>query len=516
MRLNRAVPLLFALSLVATSPPARAAWHSLEEIPVESPVYRLLDDLSSSYPLSSGLLLTRPWTRGDLGRFLDQLVLDIPAAAQDPAVQRLRRELEPGGGAAGLEPAISADQDDASLEVSPYARLAYAEDRSRGTVTRDFRTGLQASLAFGEHALLFADSYLGTITPGPHGTPDASGSFRSSSSDITAWFDRAYGTYATHGFMARLGHTWLDWGPGAQGSMALSDGAPAFDVLESRVLLPGGARLTWFVASLDPAEETFLAGHRLEMRAGPSVQVSLSELARFDGTGNAPLYLMPVIPYAFLDRRVRGASALPADSLGRKARNNVMYAGDFSWTWHPGVRLYGEIAVDDATLHNTRPLAFAWQAGVHLRRVRDSGAWSLRGEYSRVYAWTYSVAQGQDFAHAGFPTAFPLGPDVDRLWARLGWRPDARWAFGIEGTDIRKGAGLLGQAWQPGQPVPTRLVLAFPVDQDKRVALTAGWSPSPSVSLSVAGGKASAHSRNHVYLDDANGVFASAAATLRW
>ena len=98
---------------------AFAAYHSLEEIPVESPVYRLVDDLATSHPLSSGLLLTRPWTRADLGRFLDQLVADVPAAAKDPSVVRLRRELEPGGGLQGVEPMIASEQDDASLEVSP-------------------------------------------------------------------------------------------------------------------------------------------------------------------------------------------------------------------------------------------------------------------------------------------------------------------------------------------------------------------------------------------------------------
>ena len=516
MRLPRAVQILLSLLLLVAAAPARAAWHSLEEIPVESPAYRLLDDLAANYPLSHGLLLTRPWTRGDLGRFLDQLVSDIPAAAKDPVVLRLRRELEPGGGSDGLEPAVSTDQDDASLELSPYASFGYAQDKARGTLTRDDRAGLQASLAFGEHALLFADAYAGTVSRGPHGTPDANGSFARSSTDVTAWFDRAYGTWATRGFLLRAGHTWLRWGPGANGTLALSDGAPAFDVLEARAALPGGAQLAWFVASLDPVGQSYLAGHRLEMRAGPSVQLSLSELARFDGTGNAPLYLLPVIPYALIDRRVRGSSGLPADSLARLGSNNVMYAGDFSWTWRPGIRIYGELAVDDATLHNTRPLAIAWQLGAHLRRLSDGVAWSLRGEYARVYPYTYSLANGQNFSHAGFPTGFPLGPDADLMSARLEWRPNAQWAWGLEGSDARKGANPLGQAWQPGQPVPSRFVLAFPPEQDERVALTADWSPSPSVTLAAAGGSAQLHSRGHVYRDDAKGRFVTARATFRW
>jgi len=316
--------------------------------------------------------------------------------------------------------------------------------------------------------------------------------------------------------MVRAGHTWLRWGPGANGTMALSDAAPAFDMLEARAALGGKAQLAWFVGSLDPAAETYLAGHRLEFRAGPSVQLSFSELARFNGAGNAPLYLVPVIPFALMERRVRGASNLPADSLDQLARNNVMYASDFSWTWRPGIRLYGELAVDDATLHNTRPLAMAWQLGAQMRRLAGNRAWSLRGEYARVYAYTYSLDNGMDFSHAGFPTGFALGPDVDLWSGRLELRSGPNWAWGVEGSDARKGANQLGQPWLPGQPVPTKMTLTFPVEQDIRVSLTADWSPSPSVTLSGVAGTTQVKAHNHVPGDDVDGRFASARATLRW
>ncbi len=520
MRVPRVVPparlLLLALAWLFRGDPANAAWHSQEEIPVESPVYRLVDDLAASYPVNSALLLTRPWTRADLGRFIDQLTADTPAAASDPAVLRLRRELAPAGGAAGLEPMFASEQDDLSFELSGYARTSYAEDRSRETVARDHRVGLQGSLAFGERGLLFADGYAGNVTPGAHGTPGRDGSFHSTDSEATAWFDRAYASWITRGFSLRAGHTWLDWGPGSNGTLGLSDAAPAFDLIAASVALPGDARLHWFVATLDAVGASYLAGHRLAFRAGPAVEMSFTELARFDGTGSVPLYLLPVVPYALFDRRVRGASDLPADSLDKVGRNNVMYMMDFSWTWRPGTRLYGELLLDDATLDNSRPLAIGWQAGMHLRRLIGGAAWSLRGDYSRLYSYVYSTSHGQDFIHAGFPTGFPLGPDVDRFSARLEWRADPAWGLGVEGSAARKGSQPLGQAWQPGTPVRARLVLSFPVDQDQRLALTADWSPSPSVAVSAAGGRAWAKSRNHVYRDDADGLYGRAQAGFRW
>lgn len=507
-----ACALLAALALTAAAP-ARAAYHTLEEIPVESPVYRLIDDLASSYPVSRALLQTRPWTRGDLGLFLDQLVADSPAAARDPAVIRLRRELEPGGAADGLEPMLSAEEADHSVELSPYTRLRFEQDDSRGAIVRDFRAGAQYSHAFGAHALLFTDVYAGTITPGPHGTPDADGSFRASSTDVVLWLDRAYGTYSNKSFSLRAGRTWLRWGPSAEGSLALSDGAPAFDLIEARVRIPGGARFTWFLASLDPVRETYLTGHRLEFRAGPSVDLGLSGLVRFDGTSNAPLYFLPVVPLTSFERRVRAGRNGEPDSL---TRTNLLASADFSWTWRPGIRLYGEVAIDDATRHNTRPLTMAWQAGAQLRRRAGDGAWSARAEYSRVYAYMYSVAHAHDFAHEGFPTGYPLGPDVDRWFGRLEYRPGPSWAFGAEASNIRKGVGQLGEPWIPGTPVPTRLVLGYPVDQDQRYAATLDFAPSPSFALGVTAGTATGEFRDHIVGNDGDGPFGSARFTLRW
>jgi hypothetical protein len=508
---------ILALVLACPTAPASAAWHAHEEIPVENPVYRLVDDLAASYPVSKALLHIRPWTRAQLGIFLDQLVVDAPIAANDPAYQRLRRELEPGGSfELGVEPMASAEQDETSFELSSYLRAGYTEDRARSTITRDSRVGLQASLAFGAHGLVYADLYGGTASPGPHGTPDGDGSFTPTTSKFTPWYDRVYMTWQSYGFMLRAGHTWLEWGPGMAGTLGLSDAAPAMDLAEAGVRLPADARLQWFVASLDPVAETYLAGHRLEIRAGPSVEMGFSEYARFDGTSSVPLYLIPVVPFALLDRRVSGEGAAVPDSVQDLSRNNVMYTADFSWAWRPGVRFYGEFLLDDATRDNSRPLSVAWQAGLHIRRMDGGTAWSLRGDYTRVYNYVYSVYHGHDFAHAGIPTGFPLGPDCDQFTARLEWRPSPALGIGLEGLFVRDGALEIGDAWQPGTEVPSRLVLTSPLEQDQRFTLTADWNPSPSLSVSLAAGNASVKGLGHVNGNDTDGATGRVQASFRW
>ena len=516
MRSSRILPALLALSLVALAPPARAAYNALEEIPVESPVYKWVEDLATSYPLTSGLFLTRPWTRAQLGQFLDQLVADQPEASRDPVVHRLRRELEPEGGIrGGLEPMVQIDDEDASLEMSPYVRLGYAEDRARGLVARDDRVGAQVSAAFGGYGLVFVDAYVGPASPGSHGTPDASGMFNSTSTDLTAWFDRVYATFGTKAFSVRAGHTWLRWGPGQSGTLALSDASPAFDLIEMTLRFGRRAQFRWFVGSLDPAAETYLSGHRLEVRLGPSVDVGFTGLARFNGAGNAPLYLIPVAPLPFMERRVRGSGSPTADSLEAERAVNVLYSADFSWTWRPGIRLYGELMVDDFTPDHSRPLRAGFQGGAVIRRAGTPRDWSARLDYSRVYRYTYASSSGLDFIHAGFPTGYYLGPDVDQWSGRFEWRWGASWTWGAEGFVTRKGVGPLGESWVPGTPIAPQTISA-PVDHDQRAALTAEWSPSPSWSLAGVAGKATVEALGNVPGHDTNGVYGSARATLRW
>jgi hypothetical protein len=516
MRPSRVATFLITLSLLALAAPARAAYNALEEIPVESPVYKWVEDLATSYSLSTGLLLTRPWTRAALGAFLDQLVADQPGAARDPVVVRLRRELEPGGGLRkGLEPLGQADAEDASLEVSPYVRLGYSEDKARETVARDDRVGAQISAAFGGYGLVFADVYVGPASPGAHGTPDADGRFDSGSTDLTAWFDRVYATFSTRGFSVRAGHTWLRWGPGANGTLALSDAAPAFDLIEMTLRFGKNVQYRWFLGTLDPAAETYLSGHRFDLRMGPSVELGFSGLARFNGAGNAPIYLLPVAPLPFMERRARGADPGSIDSVQAERAVNVLYSADFSWTWRPGLRFYGEAVVDDITTDHSRPLRVGWQGGAVIRRAGTPRAWSARVDYSRVYRYTYATAAGLDFIHAGFPTGYYLGPDVDQWSGRFEWRWGAGWTWGVEGFNTRKGAGPLGESWVVGSPIPSE-TLTFPVDHDARAALTGEWSPSPSWTLSGVAGTAKVESRGNVVGVDKNGAYGSARATLRW
>jgi hypothetical protein len=517
MNLHRILPAAIVALLLAVVP-ARAAYHALEEIPVESPVYRLVEELATSYGMGSAFLHTRPWDRADVGRFVDELEANVPAAASDPAVVRLRRELEPTDAPGGWEPAWAGEDDESSLELSGYGRANYAEDRARREIVRDLRAGVQGSLALGGQLLLSGDVYAGTASPGGHGNPADSRHFGLIEDvQVNSYFDRATVTWRNRRARVEAGHTWLRWGPGAWGTMGLSDGAPAFDVIEARVRLLRTAQLEWFVAALDPAVESYLAGHRLELRPTANLDVSFSELARFDGSASAPLYLLPVIPYSHLEKRVLKSSDLPSDSLDHLGKNNVMWTIDGAWRTRRNVRVYGELAIDDISFSSERrPRALAWQVGFDARRVRGGRAWTLRGEYARVYRFTYSVIHRHDFAFAGLSTGFPPGPDVDRINGRLECRTGPAWAFGLEGTYTRKGESGLGDAYVPGSGHVNNLFLSGVLDADARGAVTADWSPAPGLAAGLTAGFAQVTALGHVPGADESAPFGSTRFTLRW
>jgi hypothetical protein len=275
-------------------------------------------------------------------------------------------------------------------------------------------------------------------------------------------------------------------------------------------------QLEWFVASLDPVAESYLAGHRIEIRPGASLDLAFSELARFDGVANAPLYLVPVIPYSTMERRLIKSSDLPSDSLEATFKNNVMWTADLTWRVRPGTRVYGEIAVDDISFSSERrPLSIAWQTGVHHRWRPGGSALSMRGEYSRVYRYTYSSYHHHDFAFHGLPTGYPLGPDAEQFFGQLAWTPNADWTFTVEGTLARRGEAVLGDFFLPDSPVPS-LALSGVVEQDARVATVVDWSPAAGLTLGFTAGNARLRAVDHVADRDARGFYVATRCRVNW
>jgi uncharacterized membrane protein YgcG len=520
---------------------ATGAYLPQERIPTDSPVYRDLERLATRYGVSAAFLYTRPLKRVATLGYLEELARVAPGSDADPAYRRAMRFLDPAAPGA-VRPLIAVeDEERQRLEISPYASLLYSEDtRWNPEINRDYRVGVIFAAQLDTSSVVVADFYEGNASQGGRGTPDF-GDFNSlvEGVNFNSWVNEAYVDFPVSKIRFLFGRTWLRWGPGQTGTLALSHDAPALDLLGAGARF-GKLRYEQFVSLLDPGPQTYLAGHRLEWQAGGGLSVGLTEMARFDGTSQALLYMIPFVPYSFWEKRPKTGGVSPDDSTGEQLRkNNVLWAGDVSWVAAPGWRLFGEFLLDDYSFSSDyKPDMFGYQAGVDWRRAlagggsgsgggSESGGGSGGGssggsalgalvEYSRVHNFTYSVYHNHDFAYDGFPVGYVLGPDVQRLMGELSLEYGANWELALRGEWLRKGEGEVGDPWLKEEGEVDASEFQGVVEKDVRVSGSVTYSPIRSVRLQAMAGYGTVENWRHVPASDEEGVPFTLRARLEW
>lgn len=483
--------------------PARATYLLPERIPTDSPVYRDLERLSTTYRIPADFLSTRPIRLEEAKSYLELLPNRAGGDVEnDPAWQRAMRYVERSG--QGSTPPLYEHTDSVDvIQVSPYASFLYDDDpRNRPDLNRDYRVGVRAALSLEQQAVLYADLYAGTASQGGRGTPNF-GTLNAlvEGVDFNTWINEAYVEFPISKLRLLAGHTWLRWGPGRDGTLALSDAAPALDMLRPELTVFRNFRLQWFVAMLDPGPQSYLAGHRLVARLGSRVEVGLTELARFTGTSQAPLYLMPVVPYSFWEKRPKTGTATAADTSGILLhKNNVLQSADVAWYIRPGARVWAELMIDDISFSSDyKPDLIGYQAGIDVRRSVGHGRVAgLSVEASRVNQYTYSHSTGQDFSFEGFPTGYVMGPDVLYSAAEVTYEHNSRWEFGVRAEYREKGEGALGEPWSKALGKVDAGTFKGVVEKEVRVAWSARYTPARWLTLEARAGTSQIKNLDHV------------------
>jgi|GEM_PF-2707858 len=443
---------LASVLLLCPPSPAHATYIGQERIPTSSSVYRDLERLAETFGRMPRFLSMRPLRVAEAASFLDDLAASSPDAEADPAYRRARRDLDPDW-RESTRPLIQRIEGEERLSISPYVSLRYDDDpRNRPDVNRDYRAGARLAAAPDSTAILVLDAYAGTASQGGRGTPNfGTGNALIEGVDVNTWMEETYLEFRAGRVRILGGHTWLRWGPGREGTLALSDAAPALDLARAEVGLFRVFRFQWFASILDPGAQTYLAGHRLEWSPSPRLTMGATELARFDGTSQAPLYLIPLVPYSFWEKRPKSAPAgvIPGDTTGVAfSKNNVLWSADVSWVARRGLRLWGELLVDDISFSKDyKPDMVGYQAGLEARRrLGGERARMLGGsiEYTRVNNFTYSAWHGHDFDSEGFPLGFFLGPDVASLGGEVSYEHNDALEVRVRAEWRKKGEGRIG------------------------------------------------------------------------
>ncbi|HET7497997.1 MAG TPA: capsule assembly Wzi family protein [Candidatus Eisenbacteria bacterium] len=527
-----AAVMLVAAALALAPGTASARYLPQERVPVSSPVYRDLERLMASYDRAPLSFSTRPLRVQEILAYLNSLVVEYPSSAGDPAMIRARRLVDPD--APGARAALITVRDD-STEVatfSPYVSVAYEDDpKNRPDINRDYRVGAQVVAALDSTTIFVFDGYEGTASQGGRGTPNF-GRLNSviEGVDLNSWMDEAYAELKLARLRVLVGHASLRWGPGRDGTLALSDAAPPLDMIR----LEAGFARKWrgqsFVALLDPGPQTYLAGHRLEWNLR-DMRLGVTELARFDGTSQALLYSIPIVPYSFWEKRPKSApdGAVPGDTTGLAlSKNNVLLAVDLSWNVRRGYRLWGEFLVDDISFSSDyKPDMIGWQAGMEERWLLGGGgggagepqplrAATLSLEYNRVNNYTYSAWHGHNFDFQGFPVGFVYGPDVMQFAAEATYEHGANWELRVRGELRRKGEGFIGDAWTREQGKVDAGAISGIVERDARIATRLTWTPSRMLRVEGTVGYASFKNEDHRNVGVENETPFRLAARLEW
>jgi hypothetical protein len=507
------------------APVARATYLPTERIPTNSPLYRDLERLAATWGETPRFLSTRPLRVAEAHDFLVALAGEYEDAEHDPAYRRALRLLDPGA-AGATRPFFSRDGEDGErVTASPYVSMIYSDDpRNVPDINRDYRAGVQVAAALDSNSVLVVDVYEGTASQGGRGTPNfGTGNALIEGVDVNSWVEEAYAEFRLGKLRALAGHTWLRWGPGREGTLALSDAAPALDMVRAELGLFRRIRFQWFVSLLDPGPETFLAGHRVEWTPGKRVTVGFTELARFDGSSQAILYTMPLVPYSFWEKRPKTSvpSSIPGDTSGvALAKNNVLWSADVSWAIKPGLRAWGEFMVDDISFSKDyKPDMVGYQAGLEARRTLGGGARAVGGslEYTRVNNFTYSAWHGHDFGSEGFPIGFVQGPDVASLAGEIAYEHGASWEFRARGEWRKKGEGAVGDAFpKEGGVQSDASKFQGVVERETRVSGSVIYAPARWLRLEATVGADHIKNLDHVTGADEDGTALRLGGRVEW
>jgi hypothetical protein len=132
--------------------------------------------------------------------------------------------------------------------------------------------------------------------------------------------------------------------------------------------------------------------------------------------------------------------------LPRGIIDNFFLTADMDWVPEPGLRIFGEVLVDDITVPTPTanfPSRWGLTAGFH--SVSEDGS-SVQGLYTMVLNWTYSDGRpAYNYLLRGIPIGHVLGADFDLI--NLRWMASAPPANSTWVAYVRKGVGKVGQFW---------------------------------------------------------------------
>ena len=235
----------------------------------------------------------------------------------------------------------------------------------------------------------------------------------------------------------RAGRLTLGWGPAPSGDgLIFGESAGGFDALELSSVWHH-VRFTKVVGWLDAGRS--IIGTRMDIPYRPNLRLGFSESIVMDGAPYVPYALVPV-PISidpYLHKLLRAPQGID---------DNFFLGFDWEWVAQPGLRLFGDLLIDDFTLPTpTVNFPSRWGLTLGFHSVSDRGS-GLQAMYTIVPNWTYSATNpALHYLLRDLPVGPVLGDDFDLIHVR--WMPSHPPSTSWWASYIRKGEGMVGRIW---------------------------------------------------------------------
>ena len=410
----------------------------LENIPLDSWVYPVVDELYCQGLFPSLHKNVKPYTRGEVA----SLVLEINLKQNEGSLkltdsqlwlisklnQEFKYELE--------ELYYDKDGDDHTVlkyGTNPIIHMMLAEgDSSYGRLQVRFDLGLQFSKKFVLKDRVVIDT---------KSEEEKRYQAREWKHHLAGTFDEAYANADLRYFHLLLGRDHLRWGPGKNDVLLLSDLIPPFDMIKMEGKV-GSFKLVWFATILDTiyapdydfCANRYLSGHRINLKLKLGIEMGLSEVVLYGGDHRMiePYYLNPLLPYY-------------GEQFNRSLDDNILWSFDFSLSTFKNKELYFELLVDDFQYDfKSEPHQTGFQVGIN---YADPFGWKrsyLNLEYTKINNWVYGQNKPWNvYIYHGRGIGSILGPDADRWSLGLIYHFTKDIDFGFFEEYRRKGEGRI-------------------------------------------------------------------------
>jgi hypothetical protein len=461
----------------------------LENIPLDSWVYPVLDELYCQGLFPSLHKNVKPYTRGEIA----SLVLDMNLRQNEGSlkltesqlwlISKLNQEFK-----YELEELYyekhKAKENYTTLRygTSPVVHAVLAEgDSSYGRLQARFEVSLQFDRRFVLKDRVVIDT---------KAEKERRYRAREWKHHLAGTLDEAYAQMDLRYFHLLVGRDHLRWGPGRNDVLLLSDQIPPFDMTKMEGRL-GSFKLIWFATVLDTIHvpsfwrelepnyaflaKRYLSGHRLNLKLKFGVEMGISEVILYGGENRLPevYYLNPILPYY-------------GEQFNRDTDDNILWSFDLSLSMFKNKEFYFELLVDDFQYDfESEPHQTGYQLGLN---YADPFGWKksyLNLEYTKIDNWVYGQNKPWNvYTYQGTGMGSILGPDADRWSLGLIYHLTKDIDLVFSNEYRRKGKGRI----ETPQPTAVPSSKKFPsgvVEYTNQIKFTASYQPSARFKLDL-------------------------------